>query len=171
MDMFILLASPIIAINQWLFGSGLDYLLIKSLFSTQKKEEKDLLKHIKKRRPLKISCCSWLFNRPNYIMKKKAKSIVSDELDIEAFLRGQFLNKTSQKLLFTQLERFLLSSQARPYVIDSKIEPSKFKDKTEGKYYKAQIQQSRYYKRLLQGVYDEIQSDLDLQQSENRLET
>ena len=64
---------------------------------------------------------------------KKAKSIIADELDIETFLRGQFRNKTSQKVLFTQLERFLLRNQAKPYVIDSKIEPPKTEEKTEGK--------------------------------------
>ena len=86
MDMFILLGSPVAAVLQFLFGNSLNKLLIESIFSVQRKKDKDLLKHIQKRKPLKINCCNWLFDRKNLMMEKKALSIISSELDIVTFI-------------------------------------------------------------------------------------
>ena len=101
MDMFILLGSPVAAVLQFFFGNSLNKLLIESIFSVQRKKDKDLLKHIQKRKPFKINCCNWFFDRKNLIMEKKALSIISSELDIVTFIRAQFVNKISQQLLFT----------------------------------------------------------------------
>ena len=83
------MASPIIALANLSFGSGLDAYLTKQLFKIQKKSKKqqDVFKVIKHREPLKIKTCGWLRNKKSARLQEQALGYVKYELDIVQFLR------------------------------------------------------------------------------------
>ena len=60
------------------------------------------------------------------------------------------------KLLFTKLELFLIRNQARPFVIDKKVKPVAQDRGTQlsRETFESQKNVSKYYKKLLEGVYD-----------------
>ena len=109
---------------------------------------------MKQSRPLKVKACSRFLNRRVFIKSKKAQALIDHELDIVRFLRGQFVNKATQKLLFTRFERFLLKNQFKPYVISSRTEPKESNDSdlSFSGYLGDNILSSRYFEELKKGV-------------------
>ena len=156
-DMLVILAQPIFWLGTMVMGSGLDGFLIEALFNVQKKFDKQhkVEDYIKRRKPLAVKRCNWIYDRQNRRLSNIAKSSIDDQLDIVNFIRHQFASHISHKLHFSKVERYLILKQATPFVIKEKDQQSlieKFEETEPPKLLEKSSKTSNYSK-LVAGVF------------------
>jgi len=96
-------------------GSGLDRYLVANLFKTSPKKEDRKQQYeqnkIASRKPAIFSICNCLCRWKDSISAQTyavAEGRMSSELDIVSFIRHQMIGKLSQRMLFSNMERYLI---------------------------------------------------------------
>ena len=64
-------------------------------------------------------------------MLSDAATKIDKELDVAEFIKHQFINKVSRRLIFTRLQRHLMRHQVREFVLDEKHKHSSEADSSD----------------------------------------
>ena len=75
-DMLAILSQPIFVFLTMIMGSGLDRFLIETIFTVQRRmnDSHKVEDYIKRRKPLRVKRCNWIFHRYNKRLSNIAKS-------------------------------------------------------------------------------------------------